>query len=207
MRVGAFRRLELADQFAGLGVHLVPIVLQVSADDHDLAVRGNLGSFAAFAVQRDRPHHLVGAHIDRTQTAARRDIDQVRDRAGGHPGDLFRAHAARILPSRNTLHEAVIIVGVEHHDPHAIQPARALQRTGQRDIDQMPASGTEAVVGLGGRLGPGQLGHGRDRATKEQNGRNLRNRHEFHFYSSGTRSLAWNSKMLGLISYSARGLP
>ena len=168
MRIRAFRRFELADQLAGPGVDFVPIILQVAADHHDLAVRGDLGTFAAFAVQRHRPDHLVGAHVDRAQAAARGDIDQVGDRAGGHSGDLFRAHAGGIFPGWNALDEAIIVVGVEHHDAHAIQPAGPLERTRQRDIDQMPAAGTETVIGLGG---PGRLGHGGNRTAQEQSGR------------------------------------
>ena len=57
-----------------------------------------------------------------------------------------------VFPGRNALDEAIIVVGVEHHDAYAIQPAGPLERTGQRDIDQMPAARTEGVIRLGGCL-------------------------------------------------------
>src|SRR6185437_3895144 len=153
VRVGAFGRVQFADELAGLRVDLVPVILQVAADDYDLAVRRDLRALAAVAVQRDRPDHLVGAHVDRAQASARGDIDEVGDGAGGHAGDLFGAHAAGVLPRGDALDELVVVVRVEHDDAGAVRPAGAFEGAGQGDVDEMASARTEAIIHATGRRG------------------------------------------------------
>ena len=46
------------------------------------------------------------------------------------------------------LTKAIVVVGVEHHDANAVQPAGALQRTRQHNIDKVPAAGRKLSLGL-----------------------------------------------------------
>ena len=44
-------RFELADQFACLGVHCVPVILKIAANNNDLSIGSYLGALATFAIE------------------------------------------------------------------------------------------------------------------------------------------------------------
>ena len=145
-------------QLARPGIELVPIVLQVGANHQGLAVRIHLRTFATFAIQRRRPDQLVGRQIDRRQPAARGQIQHVRRRACGHARNVFRAHAARIVPDMDALDERIIIVGIEDDNAVAIGIDRPLQRARQGYVYQ--------VARMQGEIAPFPLGRARLRRRR-----------------------------------------
>ena len=170
-------------QLSGLGVQLVPIVLQIGADHQGLAVGIDLGTLAALAVQRRGPHHLVGRQVDRAQPPARRQIQHVGGRARGDTGNVLRAHAAGIIPDMNALDEGIIVVGIQHDDAVTIGIDRPLQRARQRHIDQM--------AGVNGEIAP-RPGRAlcRRAAAAAAAGRSGRCRRHWHLAEAGPHSSA-----------------
>ncbi len=77
-------RVKNCKELSGFGIQAVPIILQVRTHHQGLAVGGDLGTFAAFAVKRGGPDHPVGRKVQGAQAATRRQIEHIGRRARRH---------------------------------------------------------------------------------------------------------------------------
>ena len=138
-------------QLSGFGVQHIPIVLQVRTHHQGLAVGGDLGTFAAFAVQGRGPDHPVGRQVQGAKPArVTGKIKHVGGGAGGNAGNIFRRHAAGIVPQMNPLDEGIIVVGIQHDNAGAVGKHRPLQASRACHIEQMTAVNGEVAARAAG---------------------------------------------------------